>query len=105
MEIALGCVFVVFGGRGMARLRLLLTLHGIGCDFNLAQEASRLLKPHARISLRLVSKYIQLGDEDKKETDLLFSVKKLLSFGHLEPIPFGQKVIRTYRGNYPLEFN
>lgn len=91
MEIALGCIFVVFGGRGMARLRLLLTLHGIVCDFNLAQEASRLLKPHARISLRLVSKYIQLGEEEKKETDLLFSVKKLLSFGHLEPIPFGQK--------------
>lgn len=91
MEIALGCIFVVFGGRGMARLRLLLTLHGINCDFNLAQEASRLLKPHARISLRLVSKYIQLGEEDKKETDLLFSVKKLLNFGHLEPIPFGQK--------------
>jgi len=91
MEIALGCIFIVFGGRGVSRLRLLLTLHGINVDFALAQEASRLLKPNARISLRLVSKYLQFGEEDKKETELLFSVKKLLSFGYLEPIPFGQK--------------
>lgn len=91
MEIALGCIFVVFGGRGMSRLRLLLTTQGINCDFNLAQEAGRLLKPHAKVSMRLVSKFIQMGEEDKKETELLFSVKKLLSYGHLEPIKFGQK--------------
>ena len=39
-----------------------------------------------------MSKYLQLGEEEQRETDLLFSVKKLLSFGYLEPIPFGQKV-------------
>ena len=92
MEVALGCIFVVFGGRGVSRLRLLLNLHGLQCDFQAAQEAARLLRPHSRISLKLVSKYLQLGEEEQRETDLLFSVKKLLSFGYLEPIPFGQKV-------------
>jgi len=91
MEVALGCIFVVFGGRGVSRLRLLLNLHGLQCDFQAAQEAARLLRPHSRISLKLVSKYLQLGEEEQRETDLLFSVKKLLSFGYLEPIPFGQK--------------
>ena len=81
MEVALGCIFVVFGGRGVSRLRLLLNLHGLQCDFQAAQEAARLLRPHSRISLKLVSKYLQLGEEEQRETDLLFSVKKLLSFG------------------------
>ena len=92
LEIALGCIANIFGGRALSRLRLVLTLHGIKCNFNYAQEAARLLRPHARVSLRLVSKYLQLSEEDKKEADILFSIKKLLCFGQLEPIPYGQKV-------------
>lgn len=90
MEIALGGLMVIFGGRGMFRLRRLLSLHGYTSDTHLIQEAHRLLKPYAKIELKLISKLIQRGEEETIEAEVFSSVKKLLNHGQLEPIQFGQ---------------
>ena len=92
MEVALGCLMVTFGGRGMFRLRRLLALHGYSTDTQTIQQAQSLLKPYAKMELKLISRLIQRGEEDETEADIFSSVKKLLNHGQLEPIPFGQMV-------------
>ena len=92
MEVALGCLMVTFGGRGMFRLRRLLALHGYSTDTQTIQLAQSLLKPYAKMELKLISRLIQRGEEDETEADIFSSVKKLLNHGQLEPIPFGQMV-------------
>jgi len=90
MEVALGCLTVTFGGTGMLRLRRLLALHGYATNTHLIVETQRLLKPYAKMELKLISRLIQRGEEDETEADIFSSVKKLLNHGQLEPIPFGQ---------------
>ena len=85
---------VTFGGRGMFRLRRLLALHGYSTDTQTIQQAQSLLKPYAKMELKLISRLIQRGEEDETEADIFSSVKKLLNHGQLEPIPFGQMVSR-----------
>ena len=92
MEVALGCLTVTFGGTGMLRLRRLLALHGYATNTHLIVETQRLLKPYAKMELKLISRLIQRGEEDETEADIFSSVKKLLNHGQLEPIPFGQMV-------------
>ena len=95
MEVALGCLMVTFGGRGMFRLRRLLALHGYSTDTQTIQQAQSLLKPYAKMELKLISRLIQRGEEDETEADIFSSVKKLLNHGQLEPIPFGQMVRKS----------
>ena len=83
---------VTFGGTGMLRLRRLLTLHGYATNTHLINETKDLLKPYAKMELKLISRLIQRGVEDETEEDIFSSVKKLLNHGQLEPIPFGQMV-------------
>ena len=83
---------VTFGGTGMLRLRRLLTLHGYATKTHLINETKDLLKPYAKMELKLISRLIQRGVEDETEEDIFSSVKKLLNHGQLEPIPFGQMV-------------
>jgi len=98
LEIALGCLMVA-KQKSTAALRVIAKMNGISIDFDQAQNAARLLKPHfARLKVYLppyalnqIPTEFSTEEDENSEIETLSSVRKLFSHGCLEPTPFGSK--------------
>jgi hypothetical protein len=97
LEIALGCLMAA--KQKTATLRLLNKMHKLGIDFDLAQNAARILKPQfVRLKVYLppyalnqIPAEFASEEDENSEIETLSSVRKLFSHGCLEPTPFGSK--------------
>jgi len=88
LEIAFGCLMVA-KQKSTAALRVIAKMNQISMDFEQAQQAARLLRPHyAR--LKIPSEFL-IDEDENTEIETLTSVRKLFSHGCLDPTPFGSK--------------
>jgi len=87
LEIAVGCVISMLGGRkGESQLRCLFRVNGISVDFKLVKEAVRLIRPGLS-KLKLSSKMC----EEESENGIHLLLRKYMATGCLRTTPYGQK--------------
>jgi len=87
LEIAVGCVISMLGGRkGESHLRTLFRVNNISVDFKLAKEAVRLIRPGlAKLKLSTRGVEAECGD------GIHLLLRKYMATGCLRTTPYGQK--------------